>query len=143
MSRIYIAASTADIERARSVAARLYAAGHHILSTWHARPLATLPGQDHTLSAAARHDLAEANHRDLEAADTFVLLWSPACRGALVEAGVAVGSDHFVSCVAVGDPQAATLMLATGFGWVADDAALVAWLAPAAVLAAVAPTVTP
>lgn len=123
MARVYVSGSIRDVERVRSVQAKLRWAGHNITHDW-------------TLYEGAKLNPAEAE-RQLHAvweAECLVLLVHPRLKAGWMEFGAAV--SHRLPCIVVpheevGDSMWYTLPmvhLATPGGNIAEDVtALVGW----------------
>lgn len=103
--KVYIATSLGNWLAAKQLAWDLTRLDHQVVSRWHSAP----PSVEAGLSHDAACDVAFGNYEDIDAADVVVLIATPACRGALVESGYALGARKPV--VAVGEIDKATLML--------------------------------
>lgn len=122
---IYIATCLERRAEAEALAGRLRALGCTITSQWHATQSATRE-LERCLDLMTRTEIAVDNYTDVEGAELLVFLSDPRCRGSLCE--VAHANALGVEVLCVGDPLAATLMLAP-HSWVADVEALLAYVA--------------
>lgn len=102
----YIASSTAAIKQAQEACIRLERAGIRVMSTWHREPL------DETVEADPHRRIVLANrcYREIRQSAALLLLAHPDMRGAIAEAGYALGIGCEV--YAVGNAAEHTLMLA-------------------------------
>ncbi len=107
MTKIYIAASITQLERAKSFAAELTSRGHAIVSSWHAGEL--LASSDVGLTQSQRWSIARTAMDEVMMCDALLLLSNKNGQGSLVEAGVAMGARKPV--IAIGNPIDFTPML--------------------------------
>ena len=82
--RIFIGAATGDGDRAAAAASLLRRSGYITVSSWHDRD-DRMPSDKHITDLATRREIRRRNRNDLLKADVFVLMFSPECRGALME----------------------------------------------------------
>lgn len=106
MTTLYIAAPLHDRAEAERVAAILRADGHHVVSSWHADPRATVD-EESALTVEAMREIALRCLREVEAC--AVLVWicddlRDRC-GSAVEVGYALRCG--VEVVALGRPPSA------------------------------------
>jgi hypothetical protein len=125
--RIYLAAKLERHADVRALARRLERDGHAITSRWHN----TIGSATQCAAAAgdrvARRRVADANYRDLGAADGILALLTADCRGTLMELATAYALGLRV--VVVGARAAWNLMLERpDVAWCPDEDAAVALL---------------
>lgn len=129
---VYIAGCLEERNRAIDAACQVGAAGHLVVSTWHANPHATRGGEG-VLSHGARREIADTNILLVDTSDAMLVLADARCRGTLLELGAAIAMklDTYGPILAVGDPLAFTLMASHPFvEWVATVREAIAKLDP-------------
>jgi hypothetical protein len=129
MTTVYIAASSADIDRAEHWRDRLIAAGVHVTSTWMANVSRVGAGNPRDASDAQRAVWARQRLIEVVESDVLWLLVSPdgtETVGAWWEAGAASVSDVWI--VASGDTKR-SIFTALGDEYADDDTAFAAVLA--------------
>lgn len=113
--RIYVAAPLTLLAEARTMAERLIAAGHVVVSTWHVG--SPTVAQEAGMDAADRMDLADTCVDEIYSSDALVLLYGPLTsrHGSVFEAGLAAGSGIRVFAVpATPDAVLPTILLWAG-----------------------------
>ena len=115
MSRVYVAAPLPLLADAKSMAARLSAAGHTVVSTWHrGEPTVEIEAEQ----SAPRHmETADACIEDLLGAEVLILLYGPETtrHGSVFEAGYALGQGcTVVACSVTPDAVLPTILLWAG-----------------------------
>lgn len=103
--RVYLAAPLARWAVADTTAQALRARGAIITSGWHLRQ----PGQESALGLGDRYEIAKTNRWGVRASTHVLLIADSACRGSLVEAGMAIGMRR--QLVVFGEQTEHTLML--------------------------------
>ena len=109
--RIYVAAPLTLLAEARTMAARLTAAGHVVVSTWHAGEPTI--AEEAGLSLDAQTQIATQCLGEIERADALVLLYGgPTDRhGSFLETGYALGRWLPVVAVRTSDFALPTILL--------------------------------
>ncbi len=118
--RVYVSASSAEVNRAKRMIAHLPLAGIHVTHDWTASVEAS-PGGDASLSDEQRRSVADADLAGIDAADVVIwLVASIPSWGAPFEAGYAVSKGKPV--VAVGVNLACTAFASKCIGLTFGDA---------------------
>lgn len=126
MKRVYVSTSRPNVIAAKRFALAVRAVGHRVFSRWHDLPEQELHGEE-SLSLEKRLAIGNGNRRDLMDSNVLVLLVHPACRGTLVEFGMAYNAGHTI--FVVGDRRAiSTMVEQDGVDYVESEDDVIKWL---------------
>lgn len=88
--RVYVASSTANIDRVEQAYERLEELGHTITHKWTLQVRELGDAEDKDLTPQHQHQLAQGDFRGVKNAELVVVLGHPAVCGALIELGMAI-----------------------------------------------------
>jgi len=108
-TKVYIACSLLERDRAKSLRSMLQEAGYEVTSSW----IDCEPPPAEGRKPEECNEIARRNQADMDRADVIVALLSPQVRGTLVEIGYGVGREKRV-LVASGNYPGPTLMCDLG-----------------------------